>query len=137
MNTSDAKGAGRLGSAAAWGGDWFWRRHVACVFIIVIAAACLNFIVNPFRLYVFDLFEPVELGAHEVKGDLVAGMVPLPEAIILGSSRVMSMNPETVKELTGKSCFNFGLPSAMAEDYYACIRYARECCGAPVDTVIV
>jgi len=122
---------------SGWGQKRFWHWLVSIVTAMIVLAIILNFIVNPFKLYYFNFFPPAEVNVRELKGDLIRKAAPPPQVLIIGSSRVMSFDPEYVTRLTGKPCFNYGGPAAMAEDYYATIRYVREDCGAPIDTVIV
>ncbi len=124
-------------AARGWNDAVFAKRLAGCILVILAAAMLLNFFVNPFSLYFFNWFPTGDINAYRLKGRILAEYTPQPQVLIIGSSRVMTIDPDYVTALTGKPCFNFGLPSAKAEDYYASLRYARETCGAPVNTVIV
>ena len=128
---------GPQAKANPWAQKWFWRWLVSVVGVMIVLTIILNIVVNPFKLYYFNFFPPAEVNVRELKGDLIRKAIPPPQVLIIGSSRVMSFDPEYVTRLTGQPCFNFGGPAAMAEDYYATLRYVREDCGAPIDTVIV
>ncbi len=121
----------------AWSDARLWRAVAIVVGSMMAVAAILNFVVNPFKLYYLNILPPAEVNPRELKGILLRAMDPPPQVLILGSSRVMTLDPQYVTKLTGEPCFNFGGPSAMSEDYYATLRYAREYCHEPIDTVIV
>ncbi len=62
---------------------------------------------------------------------------PRPEALIIGSSRIMKLDPELVERMTGLPTFNAGVNTAMTEDYYVLLRYALEHAHLPLKLVIV
>lgn len=96
----------------------------ACVLVLIAAA---NFLVNPLDLYPPHLFEPAVRSSRVTKVRLIrdAGEIR-PEAIVLGSSRSMQVAPATITRLTGLRAFNFANDSALAEDYYAALRFLVE-----------
>ncbi|MCK4720643.1 hypothetical protein KAU08_08285, partial [bacterium] len=62
---------------------------------------------------------------------------PMPGTLILGSSRVGSVDPEIVEQLTGISCFNWGAPTTGPAGFNAMIHMAVEDYSAPIQIVIV
>ena len=71
------------------------------------------------------------------KYELAMEMSPPPDTLIVGSSRVMTMRPADVEMRLGGRAFNWGVPSATAEDYYASVRLFSETLGIRLNTVIV
>ena len=123
-------------AAPGWSRPAFWRALALTWAITLGFAAILNVIVDPFGIYGTGIFPRAQVNNYEEKLKLFDEFQPPPQALILGSSRVMSLDPETVTRLTGKRCFNFSLPGAKTETYYAVLKLALEH-GAPIDTLII
>jgi hypothetical protein len=106
-----------------------------CVLVLIAAA---NYIVNPLDLYPPRIFEPAVRSSRVTKMRLLTrqdrGRL---EAIVLGSSRSMQLAPSTIAALTGRRAFNFATDSAMAEDYYANLRWLVEDAGVTPSLLIV
>jgi len=115
----------------------FWRIWVVFFASVLVAASVMNYLINPFSIYGTGFFEPYRENSYVEKAMQFEAMNPTPTAIVIGSSRVNSIDPELMRELTGKRCFNWGVPSAGMEVINAIIRLAREDYGVPVDMVIV
>lgn len=99
--------------------------------------AGLNFAVDPFLIYGTGLFEPYRINNYIEKAEMLQDQEPLPEVLIFGSSRVGSVDPELVQELTGKTCYNWGAPTTGVAGFNAMIRMALDDYGAPVKLVII
>jgi hypothetical protein len=123
-------------AAPGWSRPAFWRALVLTWAITLGFAAILNVVVDPFGIYGTGVFPRAQVNNYEEKLKLFDEFQPPPQALILGSSRVMSLDPETVTRLTGKRCFNFSVPGAKTETYYAILELALEH-GAPIDTLII
>jgi hypothetical protein len=96
----------------------------ACVLTLVAAA---NYLANPLDLYSPRLFEPAVRNSRVTKMRLLGGKDGVgPDAIVLGSSRSMQVAPAAITSLTGRRAFNFATDSALAEDYYANLRWLVE-----------
>ncbi len=115
----------------------FWRVNAIAFFCVLIAAAILNLIVDPFSIYGTALLPRVEVNHYERKVELFREFEPKPNVLLLGSSRVYSCDPDIVDELTGQRCFSFSVPSSKAETFYAILRMALEDFNAPVDMIII
>ena len=139
-------------SAPAWTQPRFQRAFLVTLIAALLIAAAMNLIVDPFHLYGVGTFPRAEVNHYEMKIELFREFDPPAQALILGSSRVMSFDPEVVEKITGRRCFNFSVPSARTETYYAVLRLALEeesrsgqtdgvgstrGIEAPIDTVIV
>lgn len=121
----------------SWSRPTFWRSFLLASACVLALSVLLNFAVDPFSIYGTGIFEPYRINSYIEKAELFARFDPPPEALIIGSSRTGSVDPEVVYELTGKICFNWSVPSAGIETAYAIVRMAIEDHGAPIDTVIV
>ncbi len=111
-----------------------WTRFVR-VFLLLLAlqlatVAGMNYLVNPRGMYATALLRPVVANVRAEKAYLLQHMQPKPQALILGSSRVMKIAPATVERLTGLRTFNAGNLTAYTEDHYVTLRYAVEQAGA-------
>lgn len=104
----------------------FLRRFLFLLGLQLGAVAGLNFLVNPQGIYRAALLPPVVADLRAEKAYLLQHTQPKPQALILGSSRVMKIAPRTVERLTGLRTFNAGILSAYTEDDYATLRYAVE-----------
>lgn len=60
-----------------------------------------------------------------------------PQAYVIGSSRVMWMNPHLIAALTGLRSFNFGIPVGMPEDFYCVSRHILESRNPPPRLIIL
>lgn len=113
------------------------RPLVTPFFATLFAAALLNFVVNPFGLYPARFFERSQDNFRIKKFELASNFNPPPDTLVIGSSRVMTMRPSDVERHLGGRAFNWGVPSATAEDYYAATRLFTENLGINLSTIIV
>lgn len=120
-------------------GAWrrFVRRFLALLLGLLAFLGLLNFLVNPEGIYSTHLLPPVTLNTRPGKAKLLAEMDPKPEALILGSSRSMKIDPADVERRTGLRAFNASVNAAFAEDYYVMLRYAVETAGMQPKLVII
>ncbi len=113
-------------------------RPLAASFILTLcAAALLNFVVNPFGLYPLRVFERSQDNFRMNKYELASKMNPPPDTLVIGSSRVMTMRPADVENRFGGRAFNWGVPSATAEDYYATARLFTETLDIKLSRIIL
>ncbi len=101
------------------------------------ALAAMNYLVNPRGMHATSLLPPVAANLRAEKAYLLKHMQPQPQALILGSSRVMKIAPATVERLTGLRTFNAGNLTAYAEDHYVMLRYAVDQAGAQPRLVLL
>lgn len=118
-----------------------WRAFVFKFLILLgialVAIAGLNYLVNPLGVFAPELLPPVALNTRPAKAKLLSELRPPPQALILGSSRVMKIDPAEIERRTGLRAFNAGVNAAFAEDYYAFLRYAVERAEARPKLVII
>jgi hypothetical protein len=122
---------------SGWNGPTFWSVFISIAVIIAGLAAAMNFIVDPFDIYGNRFLPASELNNYKQKLELFDNFQPPPNALILGSSRVMTCDPELVDEITGLRCFNFWLPGSASETFYAIMKMVEEESNEPIDLVIV
>jgi len=115
----------------------FWIAWLICLAVTLGGAAILNYVVDPFSIYGSGVFEPYRENSYITKAEQFENLAVKPQVLIIGSSRVGSMDPRTVTEITGKSCYNWSVPSAGVEITSAIVHMAVERYGAELDTVIV
>lgn len=97
----------------------------------------LNYLVNPYGEYGTKLFRPLVQTPRNDKVYLLSQLSPKPEGVVIGSSRVMRLEPEYLKPVFGYDFFNFGVNSAMPEDYLAILRHYEASRGKPPEMVIL
>ncbi len=119
-----------------------YRRFVLAFFAAALLGcliiAAFNFIVNPLGYYPPRVVpRPAALSQdRRAKLDLLP-LHPAPEALILGSSRVMTLAPSTLQRLTGGlRSFNAGFSLALPEEYYGVLRYLADAKALPKEIVL-
>src|SRR4051812_4908222 len=132
-----AAGSAELTPAAAHAGLWrvFVRRFLLLLIALVVFIGLLNFIVSPEGIYPTALLPPVTWNMRANKAELLAKANP--EALLLGSSRLMMVKPSEVERATGLRTFNAAVNAAYAEDFYVLLRYAEERGHAQPKLVII
>ena len=109
---------------------------IALVLMIMLVAA-LNFIVNPMAQYTTKFFEPIVQTSRAQKVQLESALKRRPQGLVLGSSRVMKLEPDYLEQVTGKSFFNAGVNYGKPEDFLAWLRlYQSKYDGWPEIVVI-
>ncbi|MCA9266496.1 MAG: hypothetical protein KDA60_21700, partial [Planctomycetales bacterium] len=91
--------------------------------------AGLNLVVNPFAEYPLHIFEPAVKTSRAEKLQLWQQLEPPAEGLILGSSRVMKLEPDYLTDQTGYRFFNAGVNYALPEDHLAMLRYFSQRSG--------
>jgi len=99
--------------------------------------ATLSYVVNPLGIYSTHYFSPMVWNGRGEKVAALATEDPKPQILVFGSSRVWTISPAKLTELTGMPSFNAGVSVAMAEDYYALLRYAVEQANIQPKLVII
>lgn len=109
------------------------KRFCAVIVVLSITAwasvACLNFIVNPYAQYPVRWFKPLVQTSRAQKVLLMGQMSTPPEGLILGSSRVLKLEPDYLQQKTTLSFFNAGMNYAKPEDYLAVLRHYHDQTG--------
>ncbi len=92
--------------------------------------------VDPYENFGTGWMEPLTSSVRREKTESLAKLPEPPSVLILGSSRVMKMEPRYVDKKTGRRTFNLGVSSAMAEDYYVLLKYALSR-NVPVEMILL
>jgi|GEM_PF-2005355 len=90
------------------------------------AIAALNYVVNPYAQYRTQVLPPLVQPSRAEKLSLLTNMSPEPSGLILGSSRVLKLEPNYLEDKTGLRFFNAGVNYGKPEDYLAFLRLYRQ-----------
>lgn len=101
------------------------------------AIAGFNYLVNPLNYYQSSYFQPLVQTTREEKVAHLSTMHRAPDGIILGSSRVLKIEPAYLKDRTGRSFYNAGVTHAHAEDHVAMLRFFRQRFARWPDYIII
>ncbi len=88
--------------------------------------AIVNFVVNPYAQYAPCFLTPMVQTSRAQKVEMVGAREPIPDGLILGSSRVLKLEPDYLQEKTGYTFFNAGVYYGKPEDYLAFLRYYQD-----------
>ncbi len=120
---------------------WTSRRigiTVAVSFLsTLILIGALNFMVNPYGIYSSRVVQNTDSNIRKEKFRLFKVFNLEPDTLIIGSSRAMTMNPDDVMTRVPSYCFNYAVPSATAEDYFAILSLLTGDIGIYVQRVIL
>lgn len=115
----------------------FYGKVTGIMIFTAAIIAALNFIVNPMSLYPTHIFPPAIVNGRINKIKLMRYAKPKPQSLIIGASNVFLIEPKYVTKSTGQLAMNASVESAMAEDYYAMIRFAVEQANLNLKTVFI
>jgi hypothetical protein len=115
----------------------FARLFAGLVAFWIVGQASFNWLVNPWGLYRTKLFEARVTDERHQKTALMHQMQPPPNMLIVGSSRMMRVNPMLIAERTGLRPFNAAIPGAYPIDFYVMYRFATEELHAPLEQLLV
>src|SRR3989338_5873489 len=87
------------------------------------AIIALSVLVNPRGLFGTNKFTPLVATDRPIKLGLIKASESAPDIIILGSSRVFKIDPETIERDTKLRAFNFGVNNAKPEEFLAISKY--------------
>lgn len=115
----------------------FLRTFFFCCIVFLVAVALFNLWANPEGLFPTKFLPPVIADQRPEKVYLLSTRRPKPEALVLGSSRTMKIEPTLVERYTGLRTFNAAVFGGYTEDDYALLRYAVEKAGIQPRLVII
>ena len=119
-----------------WSNPFHLKIALGAVAVVLLLVACVDIVANPFGIYGTSIVQrPPSM--YEKKFILYDEFQPPPNALILSNSHIMTFDPEIVEDITGERCFNFWLPGACTETYYALLRMVLEQKHDDIDLVIV
>lgn len=104
---------------------------------VLASAIVVNVLGNANGLFPSPLFPPLAERAWKTRrlDEAVQEGRP-PKIIVLGSSRVMQIEPQYLQAITGKTAFNYGVSTATPTDYLTQLRYLLKI-GCKPDMVLL
>lgn len=99
------------------------------VFFLSFFLSCLiftvNFVVDPYNITSYNILDIKYKFARDDRTEKVNYFKSLPsfENVMIGSSRVYSINPQKVSDILGGSTYNFGVGTATIEDHLGILKY--------------
>jgi hypothetical protein len=115
----------------------FCWQFVVCFVIAIALVASLNFIVNPMAEYPTQFFRPAVQTPRIEKLNLLRSADPIPDGLVLGSSRVMKLEPDYLSRQTQLCFFNAGVNYALPEDHLAIYRWYKQQFGRAPRMVVL
>jgi hypothetical protein len=85
----------------------------------------INYIVDPYNITSFNLLKLKYKFARDDRTEKINHFKSLQkfDNILIGSSRVYSINPQTVSKILGGTTYNFGVGTATIEDHLGVLKY--------------
>jgi hypothetical protein len=102
--------------------------------LIGVGALCAA-LADPLLVFGTGWIESIFTSENEEKPAAFLSISPPPQAVVIGSSRVMKINPACLKQATGLQSFNFGLSNSVVEGWDASLRFAHE--HGPIKQVVL
>ena len=107
-------------------GDGAFLRAFAATFAgLALGLAAIVRLTDPLAAFGTGILPPVVSADRDYKASLYRSAARRPEVIVLGSSRVKTLRPACITDLTGHASFNFGVNAGVAEDFVAILRFVR------------
>lgn len=104
---------------------------------MLLCASITNYVVNPYGQYSHQYLRPMVQQSRREKVELLDQYDLPPEGLVLGSSRVLKVEPEFLRSLTGLEFFNSGVNYGKPEDFLAIYRRFVSRSGGPPEVVLV
>jgi hypothetical protein len=118
--------------------DGAFLRTFACTLLgLLVTLALLVRLTDPLAAFGTGLVPPIVSADRDYKAALYRARTPLPEVVLLGSSRIKTLRPDCVSALTGRPAFNFGVNAGVAEDFLAIFRFMRSRPGFKVREILL
>jgi hypothetical protein len=99
--------------------------------------ALFNYFVDPFGQYDSGCFRPIVQDSRAEKLELIETIDEAPNGLILGSSRVLKIEPAYLESVTNLKFFNVGVNHGRPSDYVAWTRWYEQRWGKYPDVVII
>lgn len=118
------------------------RSRFTAAFVLVLLAglattAAVALLVDPVHTFGTGRVRPMLTGERDDKPAAFLARQPSPQAIVLGSSRVLKLRPACITELTGLPAYNFGVTDAQVEDMDAILAFIRDRGAAPLREIVI
>jgi hypothetical protein len=122
---------------SAPGDSAFLRTFGVAFLALVLGLAALVRITDPLAAFGSGILPPVVSADRDYKAALYRDAERRPEIVVLGSSRVKTLRPACISELTGRAAFNFGVNAGVAEDFVAILRFLRSDSAGTVREILL
>ena len=105
------------------------KKWIRFLFLSTFLLFCIifltNLIVDPYNMTPYNILHLKYKFARDDRTEKVNYFKTLPrfDNILIGSSRVYSINPRTVSKILGGSTYNFGVGTATVEDHLGILKY--------------
>ena len=119
------------------GDSAFLRTFGVAFAALVLGLAALVRITDPLATFGTGILPPVVSADRDYKATLYLEAERRPEIVVLGSSRVKTLRPACIAELTGRAAFNFGVNAGVAEDFVAIVRFLRSDSASAVRQILL
>jgi hypothetical protein len=116
-----------------------WLLSVALLSLIMsFFIFTINYIVDPYNITKYNLLDIKYKFARDDRTEKLNYFKTLDrfDNILIGSSRVYSINPEVVTKLIGGSTYNFGVGTATIEDILGIVKYLEKNHKLPKNLII-
>jgi len=116
-----------------------WLKKVALsTFLIAFVIFSVNYIVDPYNITKYNLLNIKYKFARDDRTKKLNYFKTLPQKdnILIGSSRVYSMNPQVVTDLLGGTTYNFGVGTATLEDHLGIVKYLIKTKKVPKNIIV-
>ena len=106
--------------------------------IISLLIFTVNIIIDPYNITSFNMLNIKHKFARDDRTEKLNYFNTLPkfDNILVGSSRVYTMNPTTVSNILGGTTYNFGVGTATVEDHLGILKYLKRTGKLPTNLII-
>ncbi len=104
----------------------FFVTLIASFFIFASLLLTAILLVDPHEDFGTGIIAPIVLTNRTEKLELLDALPEKPEILVMGSSRVFTMDPEQITTLTDKSAFNASVSYGRPEDHLAILKFLIE-----------
>jgi len=106
-------------------GRWLAGRAAAALFLVLVLGGMIAFnaLVDPYGWLGVNLIPPATVQDRISQVDRYDALPSPPQVLMVGSSRVQTLDPAQVEATCGLSAFNAGISSARSEFYEAMFNY--------------
>lgn len=103
------------------------KKALVFLFIAIVFIFSFNYIVDPYNITKYNLLKIEHKFARDDRVEKVNYFKTLPrfDNILIGSSRVYTINPQTVSKILGGTTYNFGVGTATVEDHLGTLLYLQ------------
>lgn len=115
----------------------FVRAFLCALLALLVALAALNILVDPLGYFGMGLLPRATWDDRDAKARLFLAQQLRPQALVLGSSRTMKLDPACIQSATGLTAFNFGVSGGRPEDFDAIFQFVNANAGRSVSRIFL